>query len=83
MRKCKVCGSVELSDRELTELCHILMGVPTTSRDLAKRENLSVSNASNRLVKYARAGLLRREEVNDKTGGIIYVYHAVPPKVNP
>ena len=76
MKKCSACGHIELSDRERDELRHILMLVPATSRDLARQEGLSVSNASNRLTKYAKAGLLVREEVNDKTGGIIFVYHA-------
>ena len=53
-----------------------LINKPTTSATLAKREKISVQNASQQLNKLYARGYLLRIEVKDPTGGIMWSYWA-------
>lgn len=45
-----------------------------TARQLADEEGISLSNASQQLVKLWRAGWLSRKQRSDPTGGLYYSY---------
>ena len=45
-----------------------------TSREMAAIDRISVQNASNQLRVLFEAGFLKREQLEDETGGYFYVY---------
>jgi predicted transcriptional regulator len=79
MRLCRHCKVWNLDPHEAKQLHALLAVCPTTSAKVAKRFGLTIQNASNRLRKWERAGFLKREGIEQPSGGIEYVYSKEHP----
>ena len=64
---------ISISKRQV-KLIAYLKNKNVTSRDIASKYNIVVQNASQQLNNLYRKGYLVREEIEDKTGGYLFVY---------
>ncbi|GBD38169.1 hypothetical protein HRbin37_00414 [bacterium HR37] len=55
----------------------IVKSKKVTAGELAQKLGISVTNCNNRLSKLYRLGLIKRERVNNVTGGILYFYRSI------